>query len=675
MPHPLLNRLKFRLERLVLRGAHYRLLIIAALLGLLSVLAGAIVHYFDAGFSGDFGDATWWAFLRLSDPGYLGDDHGTLERIVSTTLTVLGYVLFLGALVAIMTQWLNERMRELEAGLTPIAQRDHVLIIGWTNRTATIVRELVLSSERVRRFLRRHGARTLRLVILADEVTTALNVELRDRLGPLWNERQVVLRTGSPLRLEHLRRVDFLHAAAVILPAADFAAGGSDLADTHTIKTLLGMSSHAPAPDETDLPLAVAEILDSRKIDVARRAYAGPVEILASDAIISRLMAQNIRHRGLSHVYGELLTHGRGNEIYVRGFPEFAGMRFDELPALFPEAVLLGIVRPVGESFHPLLNPPPDTRLEQDDRLAMLAHGYRTTAPAGGARAAATEAETAGAGSGRSAADAASPSPAVQPIPVAARERAVRVLVLGWSHKVPALLRELDGYAGEAFEVDVVSMAPLDVREAALRRQEVAPRRVTVRQIEDDYTTAAVLERLEPGRYDNVLLVGSDRLGSGEESDARSILGHLLLRDLLPDTGGPAVLLELLDPGNLTLFRRARVAGEVIISPVILSHMLAQVALRRELRAVFDELFGPAGAEIVFRTPSEYGIDGRDVPFRGIEAAAGERGEIALGVRASREPGQRAIGVALNPPRERRFRLGSDDEIIALTTYASATEG
>ena len=85
-----------------------------------------------------------------------------------TVLTVLGYVLFLGALVAIMTQWLHERMSELEAGLTPIAQRDHILIIGWNNRTTTIVRELVMSSERVRRFLQRRNARSLRLAILAE---------------------------------------------------------------------------------------------------------------------------------------------------------------------------------------------------------------------------------------------------------------------------------------------------------------------------------------------------------------------------------------------------------------------------------------------------------------------------------------------------------------------------
>jgi ion channel POLLUX/CASTOR len=46
------------------------------------------------------------------------------------------------------------------------------------------------------------------------------------------------------------------------------------------------------------------------------------------------------------------------------------------------------------------------------------------------------------------------------------------VLVLGWSHKVPALLREFDSYADERFEIDIVSTTPPSEREAALQRHD-----------------------------------------------------------------------------------------------------------------------------------------------------------------------------------------------------------
>jgi ion channel POLLUX/CASTOR len=643
MPHRYVtNRLQFLLERMVLRGAHYRLLVIIMLIGLLSLVAGTVVHLFRAGVDGGYGAAVWWAFLRLSDPGYLGDDEGTLLRVVSTLLTVLGYVVFLGALVAIMTQWLNERMRRLEAGLTPVAQRGHVLIIGWTNRTPTIVQELVMAGNRVRRFLELRGTRNLRIAILADDVTARLSVELRERLGRLWNERQVILRTGSPLRLDHLQRVDFAHASAVIMPASDFAEGGPDQADTRTVKTLLSMTGHPQFGDVQQLPLVVAEIFDSRRIDIARRAYAGPVEILASDAIISRLMAQTVRHPGLSHVYGEVLTHGRGNEVYVREAGEFAGSAFGAVAPHFEEAVLIGIVRPEGDSFAPLLSPDADTVLQPDDRLAFIARSYAATEP-GPAAAHAARPHTR---DGR-------PQPPEPPV--------LRVLVLGWSHKVAALLREFDSYTDERFAIDVVSTISTGKREATMERYGVRLQRISVRHVEADFAVPSVLERVDLGGYDNVVVAGSDRLGSGEESDARTLMAYLLLRDFLPATGGPAVLVELLDAANVPLIRRRDT--EVLVSPLVLSHMLAQVALRRELRAVFDELFGPGGAEIVFRPVGAWALDGRNMTFRDLEDTAAARGDIALGVR-TRSNG--SVTVTLNPARSQEWQFRAEDEIIVL---------
>ena len=130
------NRFRFEVGQYLLRGAFYRLLIIASL----------VADHRPDGWAQRLepvrrprrcrsATRIWWAFLRLTDPGYLGDDQGVFRRTVSTVITVIGYVLFLGALVAIMTQWLNQTLRQLESGLTPIARDGHVLVAGWTDRT------------------------------------------------------------------------------------------------------------------------------------------------------------------------------------------------------------------------------------------------------------------------------------------------------------------------------------------------------------------------------------------------------------------------------------------------------------------------------------------------------------------------------------------------------------
>ena len=66
--------------------------VLVVVIVLLSLAAGTLVYYVLEDFK-SYADAIWWGFLRLTDPGYLGDDHGALKRTVSTILTVLGYVL------------------------------------------------------------------------------------------------------------------------------------------------------------------------------------------------------------------------------------------------------------------------------------------------------------------------------------------------------------------------------------------------------------------------------------------------------------------------------------------------------------------------------------------------------------------------------------------------------
>jgi len=178
---------KFFLERLLLRGVPYQFLIIAILIVLISVTAGILARLLTTKFA-SITTSAWWAFLRLSDPGYLGDDEGITLRTISTVVTVLGYVVFMGALIAILTQWLNRTLKTLESGLTAIHQKGHILILGWTNRTAAIVKEILVSQGRVGRFLKRIGARRLHIVILAEEVNTQLAYELRTDLGKLWHQ-------------------------------------------------------------------------------------------------------------------------------------------------------------------------------------------------------------------------------------------------------------------------------------------------------------------------------------------------------------------------------------------------------------------------------------------------------------------------------------------------------
>ncbi len=638
------QRLRFALERLVLRGLRYRLMLAAAILAVVALVAGVLILLLDTSFS-NLGEAMWWAFLRLSDPGHLGDDEGMARRSVSMVVTVLGFLLFLGLLIALLTHWLDDTISKLESGLTPVPFSDHVVILGWTYCTPAIVTELLQSRDRAQRFLAGCGVRQLRIVILAPHVDESVVRTVRERLGKLWNDRQVSLRAGTPLQVDHLERVAFRDAAVMILPTTDHADSNPEAVDAQTVKTLRSVSRIANESGSVP-PLAVAELYDGRKAAVARRAYAGPTEIIASDDIISRFITQSVRHNGLFDVFSELLALDEGNALYVRHVEGQTGARFGSLSC--PRAVLLGTVRS-GE-LRATLNPHPETVLDAKDLLVFMARHFDDCVP--------HVAERAG-----------SPMEAMPPPrPVPERRR---LLILGWNRKVPVLLDEFRQYGTDVFEIDVVSATPSDEREKTIERHGFSASNSHVRQIEADFTVPGVLERLEPQNYDNIILLASERFAEEDQADANTVFTYLMLRGILPEEAPhPELLVELLDEQNQSLFSREK--EDVIVSPRLVSHVLSQVSLRRELAVVIQELSQPRGAQIVLRPAQEYLVTNEPVRFEDLESAAAARGEIALGLRRSQGIER---GVVLNPDRNAEWSLTPGDEVVVLVSYTEPDGG
>ena len=644
LPFRFVDRVKFIVERQLVKGAGFQLLVVGVFIGMISLLGGLLVIPFGEPFE-DVGDAIWWAFLRLTDPGYLGDDVGNWQRFVSTILTISGYVVFMGTLVAILTRWLIAKMTDLERGLTPVTLKNHIVVLGWTSQTLPLLVELLGSSGRMRRFLEKHDTSRLRLVVLSETASAAQVHELRTEPGIGRKARQIILRSGAAIQPDALQRVACLDASAVIVPSAAHEAGSLVTSDVETVKALLSIAAqarHLGAP----LPFVVAEIQDVRKHPVIERAYPGEMEVVAGDATISRLMVQNILHPGLSEIYNELLTAGEGCEIYIRGGESLAGLTLAELASQRSKAIVLGILTPIGKGWDVQMPASSDTLIAAGDRVVMLARDYAETEP----DAKATVLPVVNRG---------------QPVShvVTFSERVHRVLVLGWNRRVPSLISEFSSYSRMRFEVDIVSVVPARERQQEIERYMGEQQDVICRHIEADYMVEGELRRVGPLNYDAIMLVSSDRLASGEEADARAMVGYLQLEDLLSEGGlRPQLIMELSDPDNRNLL--AGHQSEMMISPMIVSHVLAQVALRRELRVVLDDLFTVGGAEIQFRDPHDYPLPA-SADFQVLEKVVAAKGEVALGVWRA-QANRLGRHVTLSPPRDGYLDLGNGDRLVVL---------
>ncbi len=615
---------QFMLERLILRGAIARLLVIAAAIALVAATGGVLAYLLTGAFDSPLA-SIWWAFLRITDPGYLGDDEGTWLRVISVTMTVGGLVLLLGALIAIMTQWLNQTIEELEQGLSPIVMKHHVLVLGWSRRTPAIVEQLVSSEGRVQRFLDTFGGRRLKIVILVEAIGPALVQELKDRLGPYWRPGQVILRSGSAVRLEHLERVDFRHAAVVVL-AAEATRGG----DETVIKTLTTAATAPVGP----WPLVVAEILEPDHLTAGVKAYPGPAEIIPTGLLSSRALMQTARYPGVGRVVEDLFDQD-GVQVFLHDTVTQTGIALADLMYCFDSGVPLGVVRASPREFVPLLAP--GARVEAGDLVAVLGHDFESSRPRG-----------------NPGPDTGTPRPPPRPRAAVPRRR---MLIVGWNNTVPSLLAECDGYAEEFSAVDVASLMPAAERERVLARKNIALTHIEHRQLECDITTRAELERLEPAAYDVIMLVPSDWRGSAEQADARNLLGYLMLEELLAlAPRRPHVIVEAMDEASAALFTGPDV--ELMVTPKLRSHILAQVALRRDLNTVFEHLLGVGGAEISLR---ESGPFAAVADFYALQQRLARDGQIALGV-------LRADGVSdLNPPKRAPLALAPDDRVVVLT--------
>jgi hypothetical protein len=630
---PKLSDIRFTFERLLLRGLHYRLMFAAAIVAFVAISAGLLVLTLDPNFQ-DAGEAIWWSFLRLTDPGYLGDDEGLASRSISTVVTVLGYVLFLGLLIAILTQWMNALILRAESGATRVVFKNHILILGWNQRTPSIVLELLQTGSRALRFLQSSGAHSLRIVILTEHVDAELREELKSSLGARWDDRCVVLRSGSPLKLDGLERAAFHDAAAIILPGADFATSRPGVADSEIIKTLASISQCGRQAGHT--PLAVAALYNANRGDVARRAYSGQLEVVTADQLVSRLMAQCMLQPGLWPVYWELFSLNQDNAIYVRELDEESVTDIGKARLACPKAVVIGVIP--SKTRKPILNPPGDMRINSGDALIFIAKHYADCRLA----------------------DVVAPTSITQMPgwhPVASEIETV--LILGWSRKVPKVLVELLSYQ-QQIRIDVAAITPVDEREISIDSVISAQRAETVRQIEVNFMDPDLLAEIRPENYDAVLMIARERMEDEAIADAATLSGYLTVDTLLTGTDGAHIVAEVLEEENEALFDRERC--DAIVSPMIVSYILSQVALEPELGLIYQELIQPFGTTILFRA-LETGFEKAECSFSELAAQAAARGETAIGIVTSSAGARQTC---LNPGADAHWTCEEIEQVIVL---------
>jgi voltage-gated potassium channel Kch len=555
------------------------------------------------------------ALFHALDPGTVAGDGGNPWRFLLTMLLLtIGGLFIVSALIGVIAAGIDTKLADLRRGRSIVLEKDHTVILGWSDSVYTIIRELTIANESRRKPV---------IVVLADRDKVEMEEELRAKVDDFRGTR-VICRSGSPMDIDDLALTSHSTARSVILLAPET----SEDPDSEVIKTLLALTHAGP-----DGPRIVAEIRNPTNLEAARLVGASRTVLLDIRETVAKLVVQTSRQSGAAAVYTELFDYG-GDEIYFLEEHALDGTTYADAQLGFESAAVIGLIA----DGVPKLNPPPETVIDghtlivvAEDDSALRGEPDVTVAP---------QLDRLGTAVGDD-------------------ERPTQALLIGWNERAPIILRELDHYAAPGSTLTVLTSyavpAVPGLRNLAVT---VAPGPTTDRATLEEY----VVEGLDQV----IVLCYSDDL-EPQAADARTLVTLLHVRDILGRFGAATpVVSEMLDDRNRVLAQVAHV-DDVVVSGEIVSLLVTQLSEDHRLEAVFDQLLGDEGSEIYLRPAEWYVEPGAEVSFATIVAGASRRNETALGYKSGAlGTGGAAFGVRVNPAKSETFQVFPGDRVVVL---------
>lgn len=633
-------KLKYRWEEFLASGAGKQLLLLFGLSMVVVLLHVGVAMVVSAaggdvkGAGEDFGDRFWFYFTRILDAGTMGGDEGSAVRWISTIDTILG-VIVAGLLISALAGNFQEKLDAIKRGGSPVIEEGHFLVLGWSEKIFSVIDQLSEANVEKGR---------ITAVVMAEKEKIEMEEALRDKLVHL-DRVKLVVRTGSSVSIGDLSKVAFERAQAIVVLIDEGDVDDPNKADGRIIKTLMALYNHPDGAGRMDKVAVTAEVMLPANQEIAEIAADGNAQVVKTNDIISKIILQTSRISGLSLVYDELLRF-EGNEIHFMKCPQAVGKKFGDILLDFPNGCLVGVARAAGKGH--TLNPGADHVIGGDEELLVLAEDdHIQYAPYSGPL---------------KLSDVHVPS-------VQAGKPVEHMLILGWNEKIFPIVQEFDNYVGKGSTLTLVNAIEIEDRQKQLAENVGEFKNVDARHMVGEFTSRALMDRLQPHNYPTVMVLGDATGGAGaEQADTRAIIALLLLRDFRRRNGvkKQEVCSEILNPKNRELAATTEI-HDIVISNEMVSMVLAQVTNEPRVRAVLEDLFESEGSETYLKELSLYVPLGKPTTFEYLMLAAKARGEVAMGVQQHVDDAGKRYGLVLNPlDRRAPFTPKAGDRLVVL---------
>jgi len=303
--------------------------------------------------------STWLAWTYIADPGTHADAEGLSNRVIAVIITLGGMLIF-ALVIGLVSDEIGRCVDILNKGTSRCIEDDHTLMLGWTDKSLAIIQELALANES-------EGGGVI--VVLAEagkqEMEATLLSALQMNEHPLeLHGTEVIFRSGNPLMENQLHKVSVLTSRAIIALSPDGVS--PDEADSRMVRQVLCLKAFK---DDLNSHVVV-EMQDIDNKELVELVAPDIAEVIVAHDMIGRLMIQCTREPELSAILENLLGFD-GAEFYFEKWKAVVGKTFGEITCRFDDAVPVGVK--VGATNSVLINPKNSYRIKPDDALLFLA--------------------------------------------------------------------------------------------------------------------------------------------------------------------------------------------------------------------------------------------------------------------------------------------------------------